>query len=124
MGLYKYVAVTGVRVCVLSKAGLSTWGWERTGCAGIILLYIHLLGVYITTRGQLPLTNKGTRRSSGQKAGVCVSVWEECLPRVLITLASGKSACEDEGTSVGLLEISVGRYGCVGVRLSAEGLGS
>lgn len=76
---------------MLLEAGLSTWGWERTGCAGIILLYIHLLGVYIMTRGQVPLTNKGTGSNSGQKAGVCVSVWEECLPLVLISLASGKS---------------------------------
>lgn len=109
---------------MLSEAGLSTWGWEGTGCAGIILLYIHLLGFYTMTRGQVSLTNKGTRSSSGQKAGVCVSVWEECLPLVLITLTSGKSVCEDEGTSVGLLEISVGRYGCVDLRVSAEGLAS
>lgn len=109
---------------MLSKAGLSTWGWERTGCAGIILRYIHLLGVYIMTRGHVPLTNTGTGSSSGQKAGVCVSVWGECLPLVSITLASGKSVCEDEGTAVGLLEISVGRYGRVGLRVSAEGLAS
>lgn len=54
---------------MLSKAGLSTGGWERTGCAGIILLYIHLLGVYTMTRGQVPLTQLW---AEGRRLRFCV----------------------------------------------------
>lgn len=64
----------------------------------------------MTSRGQLPVRKEEARRVSRQKAEVCVSVCEECLPLVLSGFGLGE-VCEDEAISAGGLEISVGKVG-------------